>query len=320
MGRGLKTTWSTFRRSQFGHTGLDDPSFAALMDELHNAGHEIVPHRTRPRAQTRADVIEDLPYYYEHFGTRNWITHGFGSGSAGDPMCADPKYHGWNPEWADYYIMDLLEQYGYEYVWCMWDYDRNLLNGLSHRLPEHIGDPYYLLWQNTNLALPNGTVIWQWLPWHVTPDTFRNELSPSNVDRLIRDHGFTNLHSYFAFYDRAEGNYFHEGDPWRIDDRFDAFLARCQYWQEEGSLWFPTFVEHADWLRSTYKVSLEAVSSNEYRIVNDHDATIEGMAFLIERPFEVVKLNDVTMNSKVTEKGVVVWGDLPVGESSLTFH
>lgn len=312
--RGIKVTWSSFYLSSGNNMGLDDPSFKALMDQFQTAGNEICPHRVRNGQCNREDNIAYLPTYANDYPPfRTWIDHSLGSGW----RCSGIKSWGWDVTKPEYYIMDLLRQYGVMYIWAYIDYDRyKEVIGLDMTRKYHKGWPHYLLYQNTNLTWDNGTPVWQWPSWREYDGAIITRLNQPNIDALIEGQGISIIHSYLASTGREGQSFIVDGDLYVITDVFDEALQRLSAAQSAGKLWIPTIRDWGDYWRSVMQVKITRTSEWTYLLENNSGAEIPGFGLIVSAPVTAT-INDEATNRKLVKSETFIWFDLPTGESEL---
>lgn len=311
--RGIKTSWSAFWVStEEKGRGITDPDFLEALKKIHEAGHEVMPHRTTPMDDDyRVNIKPRLEDYHKHFNSRMWIDHSLGGGARNIGL----KSEGGLPE-AENYIMDYLEEYGYEYAWAYIDVNRYLMkNYIDHLDDRKQGMPHFLMYQNTNLSFPN-SVAYQYPTWRAPIQELFDYLNEKTIDQLIENQGVSLCHEYFAHFNQ-DGYMFHSGDVYRISDRLDKLLAYLSKKQEEGSLWIPTLEEFGDRFQELRKVSVYPVADG-YRVVNDNSIPVKGFTVCLENEVGGLELNGDSINCKQTKKGIIGWVDLPVGESLIS--
>lgn len=309
--RGLKTTWSVYYVSTTGATGLDDANYLALCDALYAAGSEIIPHRTEPNDDTRAEVEARLVTYDTHFSSRNWIDHGLANGL----RCAGLKSEGWDAE-ADNYIMDILQGYGYEYCWNYLDVNTKYIDGLNMLGNQYLNIPNNLLYQNTNLKLSDGTPMWQWWSWRTSALSLKTRFTTDNIDNLIDDFGLSIIHDYYA-HASNDGYFYHSGEPYVIDEDFDTVLAHIQTKQTSGDMWVPTLSEWGDYFRKISQVDIEITGNRTYKITNNSGGTITGFALRVGTLDCTPKLDGVDLDTKTQNTNTICYGNLTTGEHTL---
>ena len=312
-GHGLKTTWSAFYLTEGSHIGLDNEDFATLMDSVYLTGTEVVPHRTRSGdTNTREDAVSHLPFYDTHFNTRNWIDHGLLAGARNLGL----KSGGWDSTDNTLYIMDLLQSYGYEYCWAYFDTPEENLSGINHLHLDWVGLPHYLIYQNNNLNLSDGTPMWQWWSWRAGVGKLLEYMTTANIDDLIDHFGVSINHEYFAA-SSLDGYFYHSGTPYLIDEEFDAMLAYVAAKQTSEELWNPTMSEFGDYFREIAQVDILITGNNSFTVTNNSGGTITGFALRVKRDCSIT-VGGVEVNKKTSGDYTIFWWDLATGDSAVT--
>ena len=321
-GRGLKTTWSVFHTGNVDNMGLDTPAFKTAIDALYAAGHEIIPHRTRPGSvNTRIDCQDTgdggnnhLADFDTWYSCRNWIDHGLSAGPDNVGLHVKGSTLG-----ETNYIMDLLEAKGYEYTWNWIDMLPRRASAMPLNLLDYsyVGLPRHLVWQNTNMQLPTAGPLWQWAAncW-ADGAALLSHLANANIDTLIAEFGVSILHNYFAL-NTYDGYTYTSGSPYLIAAAFDDLLAYIQTKQTAGSLWVPTLSEWGDYFRKIIQVDIAITSEKTYTVTNNSGGIISGFALRVPKVC-VPKIGGVDMTVKTVGTTTICWADLPVGASTIT--
>ncbi len=316
ISRGLPVTQSVFAVSWteaeqgIRSDGLDNSVYKSLIDEMYAAGCEISPHGMLHGATDRQSVIEHISAY-EPYNSVTWIDHSLGDGT----RSAGLKSEGWNPE-APNYIMDLLEAAGFEAAWSYYDYHvSSEMRGIIMAKPYVIGSlPNELCYQNTNLQLASGAVMWQWPAWRMGIGKLLERLTTENIDTLIRQRAVTNIHEYFT--PTQEGALFtRDGDTVLISDGLDAALSYMQSQVVAGHLWHPTVRQWIARMKALRQVAVRRATVG-FAVTNSGES-IPGFTVFVPGHGGGATLNGTVMNRKGTPDGAILWGDLGAGESIL---
>jgi hypothetical protein len=318
IGNDLNVTWSAFALSESGSTGLDNAEYKAVMNDLYANGSEIVPHRTRQgNDDTRQNFIDNLPAYAD-YSPENWISHGLGNGARN----ADPFSMGTLTA-GGYYSMDLLEQYDYKYIWAFQDIPGYLpsygVNNINMLRNGYVGIPQYIIYQNTNLALDNGSPLWGW--WAMEGNNVNmladGYLSNTSLDNMLNQHGVFIWHNYIPDtiieYKDVYINYT-TGD---ITTSLNNVFAHSKEKISSGDMWNPTATQFCE--RFIQLKQIEILSTNDpntYTITNNGD-TVNGFAICVDGNDNTATLDGTPINHKNTGTEQIIWMNLPSGTHTL---
>jgi hypothetical protein len=301
---------------------LEDPAVAALADELHQAGSEIVPHSATPRRDDRTVTAAALDKF-ERWQARTWIDH---QPETNCEAFGDEGYH----SSGRFGIADLLAAHNYDYVWAEVDLDPGPLNLLR---PDHLSARAPTVWPIGRLDAGGPGNLWmfrsQWA--FLEAKHFYNMYSTVALDRLERERGIHVAHTYLETYHPhrtkfglknllvpADGRGQSGGPgPVMLAPEFERLLATLAARQERGTLWIPTLALLADRLRAMAEVKLTLASDGRIRLETPHP--LAGATFVIARPNARVTVNgELPAGERQDLGGTVIWLDLPAGESVMT--
>lgn len=312
IGNSIFCTWSAFHETAPPHTGISTAEFLALMQAIKAAGFDVIPHRTRPgNTETRANAESNLPAFNTNFASRDWIDHGLGAGARNIGLKSLGSVVG-----SGYYIMDLLETYGYKYCWAYIDC---AVDGLNQLKKHYAGFPDYLVYQNTNLALPiSGEPLWQWLSWRPPLRTLLDYLTTENVDALISEFGCSIIHEYLAIEVSGAthaGYTYNSGTPYTITNNFETMLNYLRDKQVAGNLWIAPMSDFGDYFRQLLQVEVKTVGQGQYKITNN-GAIVSGFSIAVPG-VKSVTVDSVAVDKKVSGANTVAWWNLKVGVSEV---
>ncbi|AKB74741.1 hypothetical protein MSLAZ_1480 [Methanosarcina lacustris Z-7289] len=318
IGHNLNATWSVFAVSSFGGEGLDSPELKSITDDMYNHGFEITPHSLNARVNddlpNRADAETYLPWYYTNYSCRNWIDHGLASGARNVEL----KSCGWDPA-SKYYIMDLFQQYHIPYAWAFVDVTPE--NNPSTSKISSVGLPVDIVWQNTNLALQNGTPLYQWKSCATGMGMALTYYTNSTIDGMLSKYGVCIWHDYWP--DNSSSylsNYFYvKGQPNMINENFDSLLSNISVQKQAGKLWNPTVSEYIDYWIAASNVEVRCTGVNTYTVVNHNPGTVNGFSMRVEGVY-TPKLDGVTLRTKTNGVDTIFWMDLPTGTHTITLE
>jgi hypothetical protein len=316
IGHGLICTWSAFAASTSGGgAGFDNASFKSTLDDMYSHGFEIIPHNVLGWAglgsPTRATTAYYLPWYFNNYSSRNWIDHGLNGGNRNTGL----KSLGLDKT-SQYYIGDLLRQYGYQYAWAYQDVDPR--DGLPTSRTQSIGLPSDIIWTNTNLTLDDGTPLYEWASTMAKDSTSLNYFKNDTVQTMINNYGVCLWHDYAAENDAPFENYYYtKGNPNVINQTYDNLLQNISEQNVAGRLWNPTISQYIDYWRAACNVECKCTGSNTYTLINHNSAPITGYAMRVAGIYNV-KLDGSALNTKVNGADTVFWMNLSPGTHSLT--
>jgi PKD repeat protein len=317
FGHGLICTWSAFALSTNSGAGIDNPLFKSTIDEMYAHGFEIVPHNVvawmGEGYPTRAITAYYLPWYFDNYSSRNWIDHGLGGGN----RCTSLKRLGLDKT-SEYYVGDLLRQYGIQYAWSY--HYIPISGGLSTSRIQSLGLPYDVVWTNTNFTWDDGTPMYEWAST-VTGDAHSLEYFNNNtLQTMIDSYGVCFWHDYPAQNDSTFENYYYtKGNPNMINPTYDNLLQNISEQRATGKLWNPTVSQYIDYWRAACNVECKCTGQNTYTLINHNSTTINGYAMRVTGPYTyTVKLDGNSLNTKKNGADTVFWMDLSPGEHLLT--
>lgn len=336
IARGVKCDWSVFARHFWGYEHADDnpgfsefPTYLQLLKDIHAEGQEIIPHTTWVNTDKRTDASTYLPMYQEHFGSKNYIDHGFA-----DVHSAAITSKGWDSNDAENYMMDLFEQNGFTMAWNYLTHP-TLSSVTPKRRAEwqgrikYWGFEHFVAYHNDHLKLPaSGNHVLLWLDGQM--DLYNRAISERLEWALDNCESF-NIHGYWGgpsrvnsvnsdstdiryllYFDDNEGKY-------KITTAFDNFLKTIQAKREAGELWNPTTTDFLLYFDKIRKVQLDIVNSTTYKLTNPGSA-IDGFSMLVCKTGIAPTSGGVAVNTKNAKKGTICWFNLPTGETTITWE
>ena len=319
LGHGLICTWSAFAASTNSGSGFDNPLFKSTIDDMYAHGFEIIPHNVLAWAgegsPTRATTAYYLPWYFNNYSSRNWIDHGLNGGN----RCTALKSLGLDKT-SQYYIGDLLHQYGIQYAWAYEDQDDAPANGISTTRIQSLGLPYDIVWTNTNFTWDDGTPMYEWVSTMAEPKTAMNYFNNETLQTMINSYGVCFWHDYTAINETTYENYYYtKGNPYMINQTYDNFLQNMSEQKVAGRLWNPTVSQYIDYWRAACNVECKCTGQNTYTLINHNSATITGYAMRVTGSY-TVKLDGNVLNTKTDGADTVFWMNLPTGTHIITLE
>ncbi|RXA16681.1 hypothetical protein EQO05_13525 [Methanosarcina sp. MSH10X1] len=323
IGHNLKATWSVFAVSSYGGEGLDSPELKSVVDDMYDHGFEITPHSlsaiVNNNTPDRKMVETYLPWYVEeeNYSCRDWIDHGLASGARNSQL----KSLGWDPTSSQYYIMDLLQDQGITYAWSFIDAKPDDAKGLSTSKNSSVGLPADIVWQNTNLALPNGTPVYQWKTCATGKGLGLTYYTNSTVDHMLSTYGVSIWHDYWPDNSSAPNYYYVRSQPsYMINETFDSFLTNISDQKRDGKLWNPTASEYIDYWIAASNVEVRCTGVNTYTVVNHNPDTLDGFSMRVKGAY-TPKLDGVPLSNTKPNKGdTIFWMDLLTGTHTITLE
>jgi hypothetical protein len=324
IGHNLNATWSSFAVSSSSGEGLDNPIFKSINDDMKNHGFEIVPHNligeTNDGIPNRNMAITYLPWYSTNYSCRNWIDHGLGAGARNIGLAS----LGRDRTNSSFYVLDLFQNYSITYSW-LWDADPSPGDGsISTSKLSSVGLPADIVWQNTNLALPNGTPLYQWKACAASNKTALNYYTNSSIDNMLSKYGVSIWHDYWAD-NSLSGNqnyidyYYIKGQPCRINATFDGLLTNISKQRDDRKLWNPTVSQYIDYWIAAKNVDVKCTGTNSYTVVNNNSGTVNGFALRVSGSY-TPKLDGDTLSKKTNGADTIFWMDLRTGTHIITLE
>lgn len=316
LSNGIVGTLSVFSKhtEQYRESeALDVPFFIRIVNDAYKQGMEICPHTISYNPDCRLDVEKYLPFLNENYHCRNWIDHllrttniSSGLHSAGGDTA------------SDYYIMDLLHQYGYQYCWSYIDTPTKKEAPDDQLWSGHFMFPRHLVYQNEKLSFPDGTCMFQYKnAWEQLGKMIVNKkYDPIRfMENVIDDCGVWTDHCYLSgdwmkLYVKDE-----KKREYRIVPKLEFFFEYLKDRIENGEVWNPTMSEFCDYMVKLENINVQRMSSGIYQIINDGNDSVNCSFFYKGEGF--MTLNGERMSSKYVKKGKVYWGNIGVGTSYL---
>jgi hypothetical protein len=273
---------------------------------LYHDGVEIIGH-TITTGNDNNDVVISGLKLLSQYGARNWIDHGtnFEDLAHKGSLAGDP-----------YYIVGLLTNAGYQYVWTYLDYTYaiNIIN------PSRSGfiDSYFYYNRNLDNDVTDNKRLYLWSSNEIQnqPDLW---YAGANIDALIAQRGIHIGHAYYA--NPAEENH-----AWWVNQAtgkieiFPAFETALEYMTAKrtaGLLWTPTMSEAGDFWELLPDVLVKRISDNEYMVTNNNSVPVNRLTLLAENDIKSAKVNGTVINTYAGAYGSreVVISSIAPGES-----
>ena len=292
---------------------LMNPEFKALMDVAYSQGIEIIPHTMTLYADNRAKFKRYLPVFQKNYKSRNFIDHFLFAYNESSGL-----HSSGNKVDSPFYVMDLVEKFGYDYAWSYQDTSgHNIIK--DQIFPEHFQFPMHLLYKNKKLAFPDGEAMWQ---YKCTNRLLHGLVSGTDdptkfLKELIRDGGYCTDHNYFT------GSfgflYVVEGGEFKINPRLDIFLSFLRDKKESGEIWNPTQSDLNDHMVRLMNIDLTKIGRYKYNALSKNDKPIS-VSFMMKGAIKAVTINGVTANAKINGDNFIFWGYLEKGENSIVLE
>jgi hypothetical protein len=319
IGHNLTATWSVFAVSSYGGEGLDSPELKNITNDIFKHGFEITPHSlsaiVNENTPDRSMVETYLPWYVGNYSCRDWIDHGLASGARNSQL----KSLGWDPN-SPYYIMDLFQNYSIPYAWAFIDAKPDDAKGLNTSKNSSVGLPGDIVWQNTNLALPNGTSLYQWKTCATGKGLGLTYYTNSTVDHMLSTYGVSIWHDYWPDNSSALNYYYVRSQPsYMINETFDSFLTNISAQKQAGKLWNPTASQYIDYWIAANNVELRCTGVNTYTVVNHNSNPVEGFSMKVQGAY-TPKLDGVKLSTKTNGEDTIFWMNLSTGTHTITLE
>jgi len=305
---GLRWTKSVFIIDEENHIAdalKEKSEYMQLIDDLYLNGLEIVPHSISPSSDNRIVVQENLALIRK-YNSINWIDHG---ALAGTDNFEDLASQGWNKS-SEYYILDILDAYGYKYAWGYIDYQVSGLNLLEPEKPEIINP--YLYYNNNvddNTSDSKRIYLWNSINTQKQPEKYYTR---NNIDELIQEKGISIGHEYFSWEDCEGHCYFsiskQGGIEYEISKNFNNELVYISKKVKSGDLWNPTLAQFADYQIDAFNVDVIPLKDNKYLIKNNNNHAINGMSFLTNiKGIKSIIIDNGTVPYREVDDLIIFW-------------
>ena len=315
IGHNLTATWSVFPISAPYGEGLDSLTLKAITDDMYSHGFEITPHSLGASGEAKPNrtmAVTYLPWYVTNYSCRNWIDHGLGNGKRNIGL----KSCGWDPT-SPYYIMDLFQQYNITHAWSF--EDQTLADGrLSTSKNSSVGLPVDIVWQNTNLAFPDGTPLYQWASSYSGINSYL-WFTNSTVDNMLSTYGVCIWHDYWADNSLDSDWFYIRSQPYMINATFDSLLTNVSDQKQAGKLWNPTVSQYIDYWIAARNVEVRCTGVNTYTVVNHNSNTVNGFSMRVTGSY-IPKLDGSTLSTKTNGEDTIFWMNLPTGTHTITLE
>lgn len=284
--RGIGWTYGVFAVKMTQTFGLDDPTHKALVDRMYQDGVEVIGHTISPGIESRQDVLAGLQTLAK-YDARNWMDHGVSTGTGNfEGLCSRGALKG-----DDYYILDLLDQYNYQYAWSYIDLstEENALNMLE---PEGTSAIRPFLFYNNrvddNISDQKKIFLWSTVNTNKRPEEYYTR---GRIDSLIRERGAHIGHEYFG-YQTCENHAFYDNDGTiEIYPKFDSQLEYIAEKRADCQLWSPTVAALGGYLVPLKDVALTYNPDGTIRVTNNSYANLTGITLLAEQDVRSVAMN-----------------------------
>ena len=312
LSNGIVGTMSVFSKQTEQYRcseALEVSYFKRIIDVAYSQGMEICPHTISYNPDGRADVMKYLPFLYENYHCRNWIDHLLRQNNISSGL-----HSAGGVAQGDYYIMDLLHRYGYQYCWSYIDTPTKEEEPGDQLWKGHYMFPRHLVYQNENLAFPNGTCMYQYKnAWEQLEKLIvQKEYDPIQfMDRIIDNCGVWTDHCYLC----GDWSKLYEQDKkkreYRILPKLETFFEYLSEKKKTGVLWNPTMSEFCDYMVKLENISVTRLSRGVYQITNNNNEPVS-CSFFYRGEGNLV-LNGEPMNIRNSETGKVYYGVVEVG-------
>ncbi len=235
LGHGLETT-----RTIFANSRLYD-----VWDRLQADGVEIALHTPTGQADSAGLTAECLAELVPRYRIRQWVDHAV----SGNPE--DLNFRGsYPPDDNPFYVLDLLEEYHFDYAWV----EGNMFRGFDafrdrRELPHHLdavddpGVPGQLL------VYGRGGGVFFENYW----SCMRDVVTPPALEELTLTAGLAVLYTHMCLvrYHGADVGYLEQdGDTWVVKPEAEELLSLLEQRKDAGELWVAPAATIFDRLRA----------------------------------------------------------------------
>ena len=275
--RGIGWTKSVFVSGTGSYASLADADFKSLIDQMYQDGVVIVGHSITPGTDSRAVVAAGLATLSQ-YNSRCWIDHGAAGGTSNwEDLASQGAIKG-----SAYYILDLLDQYNYQYAWSYIDLStaNYALNMLKPSATSDIRP--FLFYSNRvddNVYDNKKIYLWSTINTNRTPDYF---YASDRVDSLINERGVHISHEYFGLWSCENHAWYDNCGTIEICPTFDSQLEYIAGKRADGLLWSPPRVEVGDYLVPLKDVLVTYNSDGTVTVTNNSLADVTGITLLAE--------------------------------------
>ena len=292
-GRGIGWTKGVFASgASYPYADLGDTDFKSLIDQMYQDGVVIVGHTITPSADSRAVVAAGLATLSQ-YNPRGWIDHSASGGTGNwEDLASQGAIKG-----SDYYILDLLDQYNYQYAWSYIDLKTGnyALNMLEPSAASEIRP--FLFYNNRvddNVYDNKKIYLWSTINTNKTPDWFYTN---DRVNTLISERGVHIGHEYFGYSTCQNHVWYNNGGTIEIYPTFDSQLEYIAEKRAAGLLWSPPRVELGDYLVPLKDVLVTYNSDRTVTVTNNSLVDVTGITLLAENDIRAVAIDDYDLVS-----------------------
>jgi len=290
--RGLGWTKGVFVWGETNKVDLNEPNYKALIDHMYQDGVEIVGHSIRPYTDSREIVAGGLATLSQ-YNAIDWIDHDASDGGQNwEDLASQGAIKG-----DDNFILDLLDQYNYQYAWSYIDLgtDNYALNILR---PSATWDVRPFLFYNNrvddNVYDNKKIYLWSTIFTKETPDLFYTN---DRVNTLISERGVHISHEYFGYSACENHVWYNNNGTIQIYPPFDAELAYIASKRAAGLLWSPPMVELGNYLVPLKDVLVSYNSDGTITVTNNSLVDVTGITLLAENNIRSVTINNYDLVS-----------------------
>ncbi len=195
------------------------------------------------------------------------------------------------------YILDLLDQYNYQYAWSYIDLstDNYALNILK---PSSTWDIRPFLFYNNrvddNVNDNKKIYLWSTINTIKKPDWFYTN---DRVNTLISERGVHIGHEYFGYPNCVKHAWYNNNGTIEIWPTFDSQLEYIAGKRAAGLLWSPPRIELGDYLVPLKDVEVRYNSDGSYTVTNNSSASVTGITLLAEENIQSVTIDNYDLVS-----------------------
>jgi hypothetical protein len=294
-GRGLGWTKGVFVFKNGSTVSLADSNFKTLTDQMYQDGVEIVGHSITEDTDSRGVVASGLQTLSQ-YNARNWIDHSAAGGKSNwEDLSSQGAIKG-----NSFYILDLLDEYNYQYAWSYLDVttDSYAINMLR---PYTTSDLRPFLFYNNrvddNIYDNKKIYLWSTMNTSKIPDLF---YTYRHVDNLISERGVHIGHEYVGYSTCKNHTWYtdyNDNNTIKIYPPFDSELEYMAQKRADGLLWSPTMVDLGDYLVSLKDALITYDSNGKVTVTNNSTEDVTGITLLAENNVQSVTIGDYNLVS-----------------------
>lgn len=291
--------------------------FRAFLEDLQDAGCEIVLHTPEHLTSSRASVKEALTEMGSVFGNSSWIDHGYDNHKTSNRE--DVACDGFVKS-SSWYIGDIMDSAGVKYLWNGYYEDtavfasRTFNSSLLTPHPAFGGEnPRPVFWRHPSVT---GSMVHFRTTCTVAPkpaSMWNYLFSDDRLKEFARGKGVYIMHCYPARIDSANSFYDWNQAVWSVNPEFEHFLDRLQKFRDDGSIWVATVKDYLDYTTACQQVNYQLDRDGFVSLTNLSGKRLEDFTLAIQGAQVTVPGKKV--KSRRNGSDVSYWFDFEAGET-----